>query len=315
MNRKEFIAAASLLPFASSGSAGPKSETAAYRLFDTHQHLYETTRFSDNWGTVPVEGDFGMSKYLKVASEVNIEKAIYIEVAVPPARKHDEAMYAIELCADNSNPTAGAVISYDLYSDDFISYIAQFKKYSSVKGIRAGVRNQQDVSNEKIIKHVRALGEMGMSLDFSASPRWLGAMATLIQNCPDTLFLVNHCANVDPKAFAGKNVPGYPDHSPQQWLTDLRRVAEQKNVACKISGVVTRSSGYLLNAANLGPAIKQCLSVFGPDRVMFASDWPWCLRGIDVKGWVDILKEVVVKEPRDDQEKLFYNNALKFYRI
>lgn len=315
MNRKEFIAAAALLPFASPVVAGRQPSTPDLKLVDTHQHLYDTGRFASNWGSLPVEGDFGIQQYLKIAQALNIEKAVYIEVAVPPSRKHDEAMYAIELCEDNSNPTAGAVISYDLYSDDFIPYMSQFKRYPCIKGIRAGVRNEGDVADEKIIRHVRALGEMGMSLDFSVPPRLLPAMASLIGRCPDTLFLVNHCANVDPKAFAGKNVPGYPDHSPRQWLTALQKIADHPNVACKISGVVTRSSGYLLNAANLGPAINKCLSVFGPDRVMFASDWPWCLRGIEVKGWVNILKQVVAKQSRADQEKLFYYNALKYYRI
>lgn len=318
MNRKEFIAAASLLSLAPSVpfASGGKKDIPALKLIDTHQHLYDTDRFPDNWGLIPVDGDFGMRQYQEIARAVNIEKAVYIEVAVPTVRKYDEAMYAVELCEDDSNPTVAAVISYDIYSDDFVSYMSRFKKYPCIKGIRAGFRSEQDLSDEKIIRHARALGEMGMSLDFSISPRWLGAMARLVQNCPETLFLVNHCANVDPKAFmARKKTPGRPDHNPQQWLTDMKRLAAQENVACKISGVVTRSSGYLLNADNLGPAIRHCLEIFGPDRAMFASDWPWCLRGMDVKGWVNILKETVAKQPREDQEKLFYKNAIQFYRL
>jgi predicted TIM-barrel fold metal-dependent hydrolase len=264
----------------------------------------------------PVEGELVLTEYIEMARRMNIEKAVYVEVAVPHSRKYDEAMYAIELCADDKNPTVAAVISYDIYRDDFIAYMSQFKKYPCIKGIRAGFRSEQDLSDRKIIQHVRALGQMGMSLDFSLSPRWLGSMAALVTQCPDTFFMVNHCANVDPKAFLTKKLaPGYPDHSARQWLADLKKIAEQKNAACKISGVVTRSSGYVLSATTLGPAINQCLDVFGPERVMFASDWPWCLRGTDVEAWINILKTVVSSRPRSEQEKLFYGNAIKLYRI
>ena len=92
-------------------------------------------------------------------------------------------------------------------------------------------------------------------------------------------------------------------------------MAAHKNVACKISGVGTRSSGYPLTAENLGPAINHCLNIFSPDRVLFAADWPWVLKTMDIKTWVNILKTVVVNRPYREQKKLFYDNALKFYNI
>ena len=86
-------------------------------------------------------------------------------------------------------------------------------------------------------------------------------------------------------------------------------------MACGISGVVTRSPGYPLTVNNLAPAINHCLDIFGPDRVMFASDWPWCLKSMELRSWVDILKKVVVNRSYQDQKKLFCDNALKFYNI
>lgn len=319
MNRKQFIARASIVSIAPSlllGCTSSDSANTSLELVDTHQHLLDTRRFPDNWGQLPVMGHFGTKEYQEMARQVNIVKAVYVEVGVPSSRKFEEAQYAIELCEDPGNLTAGAVISYDLYAEDFIPYMEKFKGSPHIKGIRSGIRNSMDATNEKIIKHVRALGEMGLSLDVSLSPKMLGAFSETIKACPDTYFMINHCANVDPKGFAkNPSIPGYPDHDPGQWRADLSRIAENKNVACKISGVVTRSPGYILNAENLGPAVEQCLDIFGTDRVMFASDWPWCLRGMDAQGWVAILKEIVSKRPRDDQEKLFSKNAITLYRL
>jgi predicted TIM-barrel fold metal-dependent hydrolase len=48
---------------------------------------------------------------------------------------------------------------------------------------------------------------------------------------------------------------------------------------------------------------------------MFASDWPWCLKGSELENWVNILKEIVKNRPYKEQKKLFHDNAVKFYNI
>lgn len=318
MNRKDFFTAAGVIPFASNWLFANRQLEAkpTMKLIDTHQHLYDTRRFPSNWGQLPVEGNFGVEEYIQATQGLGIEKAVYMEVGVPKNRKFEEAQYAIELCADNHNPTVAAVISYDIHDSNFSSFIKQFKGSRYIKGIRASFRSVDDFADKTVTRNAQLLGTLGMSLDFSISPRWLGAVQALIRSCPDTRFLVNHCANADPKAFLPRgSVSGYPDHSPEQWIRDINAVAEMKNVVCKISGVATRSPGYLFSAATLGPVINHCLEIFGPDRVMFASDWPWCLRGIEVSRWVSILKEVVGSKPRLEQEKLFYRNAELFYNI
>jgi predicted TIM-barrel fold metal-dependent hydrolase len=157
---------------------------------------------------------------------------------------------------------------------------------------------------------------MNMSLDFSIPPGWLHSIPELIRLCPDTRFILEHCGNVDPKAFfKSEALFGKPDHDREQWIADMKAIASERNVACGISGVVTRSPGYPLTVNNLAPAINHCLDIFGPDRVMFASDWPWCLKSMELRSWVNILKKVVVNRSYQDQKKLFHDNALKFYNI
>lgn len=321
MNRKRFIAAASVMTITSIRGmsllqAAVTDERKPLPMIDTHQHLVDFERFGKSWSRPPVSGNFSMKEYLQAMKGLNLKKAVYVEVAVPKERRYEEALYAIELCKDKSNPTVAAVIKGDLYDEDFISYISQFKKYPCIKGVRAGFKSIDDILDERIIKNVRALGSFNMGLDFSLQPTWFLAMSKLVEICPDTRFLINHCGNVDPKAFIepiGKF--GMPDHDPTQWKAGMKAMAAHRNVACKISGVGTRSSGYPLTAENLGPAINQCLDIFGSDRVLFAADWPWVLKSMDVKSWVDILKTVIANRPYKDQKKLFYDNALKFYNI
>src|SRR5690606_9281984 len=158
--------------------------------------------------------------------------------------------------------------------------------------------------------------KMNFSFDFTVSPSWLAHMAALARACPETKFLVNHCGNVDPRAFSdSKELSQRADHDPYKWVEDMSALAAEKNVVCKISGIVTRAPDFPLDAKHLGPAINQCLDIFGPDRVMFASDWPWCLRRTDLRSWVEILETVVEKRSPEDQKKLFHDNAVNFYNI
>ena len=100
--------------------------------------------------------------------------------------------------------------------------------------------------------------------------------AKLIDACPDTRFVLDHCGNADVQA---------KDRS--QWQRDLAAVAERKNVVCKVSGIVASAKPGQWTADDLAPIIRHVQKVFGPDRVMFASDWPVCTLAATLPEWVD----------------------------
>ena len=95
----------------------------------------------------------------------------------------------------------------------------------------------------------------------------------------------------------------------------MSRLGARANVICKISGLVSRVPEVRLTADDLAPIINHCLEAFGPDRVVFAGDWPVCLRGMPLRDWVNLLKSVVANRPEKDQRKLFHDNAVKFYDL
>ena len=319
MNRKKFLATASVLAIASiKGSSILYASNSIKKipLVDTHQHLADLVRFGKGWTSPPVPGNYDMKAYFEATRNVNMVKAVYMEVGVPAARRQEEALYAIEMCKDTSNPTKGAVISGDLKSSEFETYISQFKDSPYIKGIRYGFRSVAEMQDPQLIKNIELLGKLNMSLDFTISPAWLPAIANLIKTCPGTRFLVNHCGNADPRAFLDPSlISGKPNHDANEWIAAMKTVAENKNVVCKISGIISITPGYPKTAKTLAPGINHCLDIFGPDRVMFASDWPWCLKSNKLEEWVNILKEIVKNRPYKEQKKMFHDNAIKFYSI
>jgi L-fuconolactonase len=158
---------------------------------------------------------------------------------------------------------------------------------------------------------------MGMRFDIVVPPKWLQQAIKLVRFCPGTRFIVDHCGNADPKAFfkPGKVLPKEPEHDAESWKKDMKILAMEKNVICKISGIVSRVPGYSLTEEDLAPIINHCLDIFGNERVMFAGDWPVCLKNMPLADWVNILKKVVENRPLKEQKKLFHDNAAKFYNI
>jgi predicted TIM-barrel fold metal-dependent hydrolase len=95
----------------------------------------------------------------------------------------------------------------------------------------------------------------------------------------------------------------------------MARLARARNTVCKISGIVARAPKDTWNAEDLAPVINHCLDSFGPDRVMFGSDWPVCTRVASYRQWVTALKEVVGGKSYEQQRKLFHDNAVRFYGL
>lgn len=137
------------------------------------------------------------------------------------------------------------------------------------------------------------------------------------QRLQEAQYVLDHCGNADPVAFfpAGHEAPRPARHSPESWKRDMDAMAARSNIVCKISGIVSNVPGYPLTAGDVAPIINHCLDAFGPDRVIFASDWPVCLLGMPLRNWVELLKEVIAGRLESDRRKLFHDNAVRFYGL
>src|SRR5690554_2709810 len=175
MKRKTFLKAVSVMGVSTLSAKLAASETfnskvKALPIIDTHQHLVDFNRFGPDWARPPVKGNFGIDEYKKVIKGLNVVKAVYMEVAVPEHRRHEEALYAIELCKDQSNPTVAAVIKKDLYDPKFSDYMSQLEQSPDIKGIRGSFKLLEDMTIDRIVNNVRTFGAMNMSLDIALSP-------------------------------------------------------------------------------------------------------------------------------------------------
>jgi len=304
-------------PGASPEPTQPGQAPAPLPIIDTHQHLWDLTRFRLPWirRGEALDRNYLVHDYREAAKDLGIVKAVYMEVDVAVEQKAAEAQYVIQLCQTSGGFPCAAVIGGRPAGEGFRQYAAQFRGNRYVKGLRQ-VR-PPDLLAPAFVDGVRLLGELGLCFDICVPPTSLAAAARLVDACPATRFVLDHCGNPDPKVFQSRAIAGSSAkrHDPQAWRDDLCRLAERKSVICKISGLISQMPPGQWSAADLEPIVNHCLDTFGPDRVVFASDWPVCLRGGGLRQWVEALRQIIRPRPEAQQRKLLHDNAARFYGL
>jgi predicted TIM-barrel fold metal-dependent hydrolase len=249
-----------------------------------------------------------MADYLKATEGLNVVKAIYMEVDLAPEEQQAEAEYIIDICKRGDSPTVAAVISGRPDSEGFKKYIMQFKDSPYIKGVRQVLHNVDIPAgvclSDRYVESIRWLGELGMSFDLCMRHGELIDGVKLIDACPNTRFILDHCGNPNVQA---------KDRS--QWERDIAEMAKRKNVVVKISGILASARPDGWTAEDIAPFVNHTMEVFGPDRVMFGGDWPVCTLAATYRQWVDGVKAIVKDRKETEQRKLFHGNAAKFYGL
>jgi predicted TIM-barrel fold metal-dependent hydrolase len=287
-------------------------------IIDTHLHVWDLERFRLPWldrAGERLNRSYAVSDYAKAVVGLNVTKAVYVEVAVRPEQREAEADYVVELCTAKAGPVAAAVIGGNPAADGFAAYVRRFKGSPVVKGVRASyVRGA--VEDKRFVDGIRLLGELGMSFDLLMGSDLLDEAAKLVAACPRTRFVLDHCGNPDVKWYAAPNAEDAKARAARErWEQGVGRLADKPNVVCKISGVAESGEDGKVTADVVRPVVNHCLDRFGGDRVIFASNWPVCLKTITLKGWVEVVRQVVAPRGADFERRLFAGNATRVYGL
>jgi predicted TIM-barrel fold metal-dependent hydrolase len=315
-SRRQFLRAAASAAALCAAAPALGKDSDPIPIIDTHQHLWDLKQFRlpwlDNAGPV-LNRNYVTADYLKAAEGLNLERAVYMEVDVAPEQRRAEAEWVVGLCKRGDTPTVAAVIGGSPASEKFPAYITRFKNSPFVKGIRESLRRGSS-TDEKFLRGLRLLGELGMSFDLLHGPDLLAEAAAVAKGCPDTRFVLDHCGNADCRDFrptAGADAR----RRRKQWEDGVSSLAEHTNVICKISGVMEAAAPDQFTADDVAPVVDYCLDRFGLNRVIFASNWPVVNRGGSFAEWVRILWTVVDPREKSEGRKLFRDNAVRFYGL
>ena len=281
-----------------------------FPLIDTHVHLWDPAHFRISWldGSELLNHRFALPEYYEHTKGIAIEAMVYVEVDVNPAYALLEARWAADRAKED--PRLQGIVAWAPLDDgdQVRSYLDALVRIDPrIKGVRRIVQSEPD--NELclrpgFVRGTQLLAEYGLSSDICINYRQLAATIKLVQQCPDTSFILDHIAKPDIKA-----------HMAEPWRQQMRELASYPNVFCKVSGLVTEADPQDWRPDDLKPYVEHVLEVFGEDRVAFGGDWPVVLSASSYRRWVEALDQLTAHLSEEAKRKLWAENARRFYRL
>ncbi|MET2828509.1 amidohydrolase family protein [Mesorhizobium shangrilense] len=277
-------------------------------MIDAHQHFWNLTTGSYPWmageAMRPLRRDFGPDDLLPLMAEAGIDATILVQC------RHDADETREFLAIANDHAFVAGVVGWaDLQANDCSHMIGKLRALPGgdrLVGIRHNVHDEPDAEwlrRPAVRAGVSAIFAAELTLDLLVRTREMPAAIDLVQQFPSGRFVLDHMAK--PPIASGVNLP---------WQSRLKRLAAHGNVWCKISGLVTEAEWGSWRAEDFDPYMRLALDAFGPERIMFGSDWPVCTLAAGYKDVRDIAGRLADANP-ELADRFFHLNAIDAYRL
>ncbi len=296
--------------------------TLAFPLVDAHQHFWDPTRHYYPWlcdePPVPfryrdysaIRRPYLPKDYLADAQPLQIAKSVYVETEWDPADPLGEMRYVDELRRTTGYPTV-AVAQAWLDQPDCAAVLAAHAKWPFVRGIRHKPRANPRATDAAPGGMTDAAWRAGYAhlapnnLHFELQTPWwhLHEAARLAGDFPGTQIILNHTGLPADRSAAG--IAG--------WKTAMQTIAACPNVAVKISGIGQAGLPWTVEANR--DIVLSTIAFFGVPRCMFASNFPVDSVCADFRTIFSGFDAIVAAFGESDRRALFYDNALRLYRM
>jgi L-fuconolactonase len=209
--------------------------------------------------------------------------------------------------AESNDFVKGVVVWIDPRRRDVNEMLAKFSSSPKLKGVRYQVEDELDdgwLLRDDVIRGLREIARFGLPFDLLVRTRQLRAVPILAEKVPGLRMVLDHMAK-----------PEIAAHGVEPWKTEIAKVAAIPDMYCKISGLVTEADWNKWTNEDLNPYLRSVLELFGPERLMWGSDWPVCLLASSYERVLQATSEAIVPIDKFESEKIFYLNAKHFYNL
>jgi L-fuconolactonase len=269
-------------------------------VIDAHQHFWLLKDRGGGWPPPDLEAIYRDFLPADLAPEIKAA-GVTGTVLVQSLPSVADTRFMLGL-ADVSDVILGVVGWADLKAADAPDVIADLAKAKKLKGLRPML---QDICDENWIDDaalepaVDAMIAHQIVFDALVLEPHLPALHAFARRHPSLPIIIDHGAK--PRIASGH----FTD-----WRHAMLRLAELDNVACKLSGLLTEAGDQ--DARALRPYIETILDLFGPERVIWGSDWPVINLAGSYAAWFAQCRDIV---PTADHEAVFGGNARRLYRL
>lgn len=271
---------------------------------DAHQHFWRYTPEEYDW----ISDDMGaIRRNFYPADLAPLLAAARVDgtVAVQARQLLEETMQLLE--HTQRHPFIRGVVGWVPLTDPKIARLLdELRGEKKLKGVRHVLQGEPDafMTDPAFNAGLRAVTERGLSYDLLVRAPQLPAAIALVDRHPSLPFVLDHIAK--------PVISGAP---PAEWRRDLAELARRPNVCCKFSGLVTEVPGRSWTPELLWPYFDVVLALFGPDRLMFGSDWPVCLVAAEYTRWDHFIESCVTGLAPAERKGILGDTAARFYRL
>ncbi|MCB0648998.1 MAG: amidohydrolase family protein [Saprospiraceae bacterium] len=273
-------------------------------IIDTHQHFWSYEPIKHQWiddEMANIRSDFGPEELSLIYESLGVEGCIAVHADQTTA----ETDYLLDL-ADRFDFIRGVVGWVDLKSGSLAQDLEIWSDNEKLKGFRhvLQVEDPEFILDPTFLEGIKTVSSKGYLYEILIFPNHLPNSVEMVRRLPDTTFILDHIAK-----------PYIKNKDIAQWASHMRLLASHENVSCKISGMVTEADYRQWKKSDFTPYLDVVLEAFGPERLMFGSDWPVCLVAAQYEDVLDIVTSYVGKLSEDEQEQILYTNAINIYKL
>ena len=269
---------------------------------DAHQHFWSLARGDYGWLTPAlgvIHRDFGPADLAPLLAAHRITSTILVQAAPTQA----ETTYLLDIAA--KTPFVAGVVGWtDFDAPDVAERIATLAADRLLVGLRPMV---QDIADDNWLMHpalapaFEAMTAHGLVFDALLKPRHIPAMLTVLERHPDLACVIDHGAK--PDLVSGDLAA---------WRDGMSALAAHPGLTCKLSGLVTEA-GPDWTLERLRPVVEHLLASFGPERLIFGSDWPVVTLRTSYAQWFEAAETLLAGLTEAQRAAVFGGNAQKLY--
>lgn len=270
---------------------------------DAHHHLWKVARGDYGWlsGFPSIARDFSIDDMRPLLRDARIDKTILMQAAESIAETH----FLLDI-AERETFVGGVVGWVDFEQPDAIEQIAGLARWPKLAGLRPMLQDMPDtqwILRKDFTPILQAMQQHRLRFDALIRPRHLPVFVEFAQRHPQLQLVIDHAAK-----------PDIRNGGLAKWAAGIRPFASIPHVHCKLSGLATEAAPDW-NVATLKPYVEVLLEVFGPQRLMWGSDWPVLLLAGDYARWLDTAHELTAHLDEKQRTQIFGATAATFYGI
>lgn len=274
------------------------------KRIDAHQHFWKYNPIQHNWISNEmsiIQKDFLPSDLEPLLNNQNIHGSVLVQVDQNP--KANE--FLLKLAAEHSF-IKGVVAWIDLMADDLEKQLEELENKEKIVGFRHIIQGEEKgfMSSKKFLRGLKLISEKSYSYDLLIYHHQLDEAIELIKNLPESRIVIDHIAK-----------PNIKSGLFESWELGMQKLAEFPLVSVKLSGMITEADWERWSVRDISRYAEKTIELFGPERIMFGSDWPVCLLAGSYNNVTSLAESLISKLSQSEQEKIMGLNAISFYGL